>query len=133
MKTYLSWSLALAVIAGAQALAGDDIVTTQVIGKEFPGKYKHPASFDELDNGDLYLAYFGGGGEYEELIFKICATKVGSFGIQFPITIRPPCLVTRTISLATSNGFGANMAPNMLLTRSNSRSFSAFKSVASPS
>ena len=32
----------------------------------------------------------GGGGEYEELIFKICATNVGSLGIQFPITVRPP-------------------------------------------
>ena len=60
----------------------------------------------------------GGGGEYEALIFRICATNVGSFGIQFPITIRPPGRVTRTISLATSNGFGANMAPKMLTTRS---------------
>ena len=60
----------------------------------------------------------GGGGEYEELIFKICATNVGSFGIQFPIMILPPGRVTRTISLATSNGFGANMAPKMLTTRS---------------
>jgi hypothetical protein len=25
----------------------------------------------------------GGGGEYEALIFRICATNVGSFGIQF--------------------------------------------------
>jgi hypothetical protein len=46
----------------------------------------------------------GVGGEYAALIFKICATNVGSFGIQFPITIRPPGRVTRTISLATSNG-----------------------------
>ena len=53
----------------------------------------------------------GGGGEYAELIFRICATRVGSFGIQFPITIRPPALVTRTISFATSKGFGANIAP----------------------
>src|SRR5215475_12182506 len=60
----------------------------------------------------------GGGGEYEALILKIWATRVGSFGIQFPITIRPPGLVTRTISLATSNGFGANIAPKMLTRRS---------------
>ena len=60
----------------------------------------------------------GGGGEYEALIFSICATNVGSFGIQFPITIRPPGRLTRTISFATSNGFGANMAPKMLTTRS---------------
>jgi predicted neuraminidase len=37
-----------------------------VIGPEFPGKYKHPASFAELTNGDLYLAYYGGDGEYED-------------------------------------------------------------------
>ena len=32
----------------------------------------------------------GGGGEYAELIFNIWATRVGSPGIQFPMTIRPP-------------------------------------------
>jgi hypothetical protein len=32
----------------------------------------------------------GGGGEYVELIFKICATNVGSFGIQFPLMTRHP-------------------------------------------
>src|SRR5271168_4658273 len=75
----------------------------------------------------------GGGGEYEELIFKTCATNVGSFGIQFPIMIRPPGRVTRTISLATSNGLGANMAPKMLTTRSNVRSVNSYKLDASPS
>src|SRR5947207_6542131 len=59
-----------------------------------------------------------GGGVYPELIFKICATNVGSFGIQLPIMIRPPGRVTRTVSLATSNGLGANIAPKMLTTRS---------------
>src|SRR6185436_5118582 len=75
----------------------------------------------------------GGGGEYEELIFKNCATNVGSLGIQFPIMIRPPGRVTRTISLATSNGFGANMAPNMLTTMSNELFGSPARSAASPS
>ena len=46
------------------------------------------------------------------------ATKVGLLGIQFPMMIRPPGRVTRTICLATSNGFGANIAPKMLNTRS---------------
>ena len=64
----------------------------------------------------------GGGGEYAALIFRICATSVGSSGIQLPMTIRPPGRVTRTISLATSNGFGANIAPKMLTTRSNESS-----------
>jgi len=34
------------------------------------------------------------------------------------MTIRPPGRVTRTISFATSNGLGANIAPKMLVTRS---------------
>src|ERR1700687_3626114 len=47
----------------------------------------------------------------DELILSSCDTKeVGSFGTQLPITIRPPGFVTRTISLATSKGLGANMA-----------------------
>src|SRR5262245_30974999 len=49
------------------------------------------------------------------------------------MTILPPGLVTRTISLATSKGLGANIAPKMLTTRSNEPFFSSFRSVASPS
>ena len=75
----------------------------------------------------------GGGGEYAELIFRICATNVGSLGIQFPMMIRPPGRVTRTISLATSKGLGANIAPKMLTTRSKLRSFSSCRLDASPS
>ncbi len=38
---------------------------TRVFGPEVPtGRYKHPASMTELRNGDLYLAYYGGEGEY---------------------------------------------------------------------
>ncbi|MNV09924.1 hypothetical protein D3C71_1004330 [compost metagenome] len=74
----------------------------------------------------------GGGGAYDELIFRICATSVGSFGIQLPMRMRPPGRVTRTISRATSKGLGANMAPNMLMTRSKDL-FSSRSSQASPS
>ena len=42
----------------------DGIVTTRVFGSESPGVYKHPAAITELKNGDLYLAYYGGSGEY---------------------------------------------------------------------
>ncbi len=42
----------------------EEIVVTDVFGPEHPGPYKHPASIAELDNGDLYLAYYGGSGEY---------------------------------------------------------------------
>jgi len=61
----------------------------------------------------------GGGGVNAELIFSSCDTNVGSLGIQLPMMTRPPCRVTRTISLATSNGRGANMAPNTEIVRSN--------------
>ena len=56
----------MAVLFAASAGAADDVTITKVIGTEFPGEYKHPASFTELDNGDLYLAYYGGDGEYED-------------------------------------------------------------------
>ncbi|GMW01669.1 MAG: hypothetical protein AMXMBFR84_28060 [Candidatus Hydrogenedentota bacterium] len=41
-----------------------NVETYRVIGSEFPGLYKHPASITELDNGDLYIAYYGGSDEY---------------------------------------------------------------------
>jgi len=42
-----------------------ELIARKVFGPEVPtGRYKHPSSFDELDNGDLYLAYYGGAGEY---------------------------------------------------------------------
>jgi predicted neuraminidase len=37
----------------------------RIFGPEVPtGRYKHPASMTELRNGDLYLVYYGGAGEY---------------------------------------------------------------------
>ncbi len=36
----------------------------RVFGSEHPGPYKHPASITQLDNGDLYIAYYGGEFEY---------------------------------------------------------------------
>ena len=41
-----------------------DIDTYRVFGSEHPGEYKHPASITELADGDLYIAYYGGSGEY---------------------------------------------------------------------
>lgn len=46
--------------------ASSEIVDSRVLGTEFPGRYKHPASIEELANGDLYIAYYGGDGEYAE-------------------------------------------------------------------
>jgi predicted neuraminidase len=48
------------------ATASGELSIEKVIGPETPGGiYKHPASIDELANGDLYIAYHGGEGEYE--------------------------------------------------------------------
>jgi predicted neuraminidase len=43
-----------------------NIETYRVFGPEHPGSYKHPASITELANGDLYIAYYGGSGEYSD-------------------------------------------------------------------
>ena len=44
-----------------------DIEIEKIFGSETPtGQYKHPSTITELDNGDLYLAYYGGAGEYAE-------------------------------------------------------------------
>lgn len=52
--------------AVAQAApSGAQPVVTRVFGPETPtGPYKHPACLTELSNGDLYLVYYGGQGEY---------------------------------------------------------------------
>lgn len=56
-------SLASLLLTNA-ALA--ELTIEKVFGPETPGGiYKHPAAIEELPNGDLYLAYYGGGGEYE--------------------------------------------------------------------
>jgi predicted neuraminidase len=67
MKTNLVVLVACGAFAAADGAAkGDDISLERVWGPEIPGKYKHPASITDLDNGDLYLVYYGGEGEYAE-------------------------------------------------------------------
>ena len=55
----------LTVCTGAWC-EGWSIDTYRVFGPEHPGPYKHPASITELANGDLYIAYYGGSGEYQD-------------------------------------------------------------------
>ncbi len=64
---HLLLAVGLVMIAASSAMAADDIVYERVIGPEFPGKYKHPASIEELAGGDLYIAYYGGDGEYADV------------------------------------------------------------------
>ncbi|MBS0265293.1 MAG: exo-alpha-sialidase [Planctomycetes bacterium] len=66
MRSWI-WGIVCGVAfsAGLPArLAADDIPIERVIGPEILSKYKHPASITELANGDLYIAYYGGSGEY---------------------------------------------------------------------
>lgn len=63
MKALLASFSSLVLLA--PAFAADDITIERLFGPEIPGKYKHPASIAELDNGDLYVVYYGGEGEYE--------------------------------------------------------------------
>jgi hypothetical protein len=52
-------------VAASLAEAGE-LTISRVQGPEDPGgAYKHPAAITELDNGDLYITFFGGSGEYE--------------------------------------------------------------------
>ena len=52
---------------GETVAAGDDLPAEVVIAadSDAPGPYRHPCCFDQLDNGDLYVVYYGGAGEYE--------------------------------------------------------------------
>ena len=51
-------------ILSASVEAGE-LRIERVFGPEVPtGPYKHPACMTELSNGDLYLVYYGGKGEY---------------------------------------------------------------------
>lgn len=55
----------LAVTLSQAPGSAERVVTERVFGPEVPtGPYKHPACLAEFDNGDLYLVYYGGEGEY---------------------------------------------------------------------
>lgn len=54
----------LCVMLASPAHAGE-LRVERLFGPEVPtGPYKHPACMAELQNGDLYLVYYGGEGEY---------------------------------------------------------------------
>lgn len=63
MRFFILLTVAMSSIA---FLASAEIAVERVFGPEHPGgRYKHPATITELDNGDLYLGFYGGTGEYE--------------------------------------------------------------------
>jgi predicted neuraminidase len=53
------------MISPPRTLLAGDLKVRRVFGLEIAtGPYKHPACMSELRNGDLYLVYYGGKGEY---------------------------------------------------------------------
>ena len=62
IKYYLLFLLINTVVIAGNS----DIVINKVFDADAPGRYKHPASITQLANGDLYLSYFGGSGEYND-------------------------------------------------------------------
>ena len=62
--------LLLATLVGQTPLTAappPGMVVERIIGTEIDtGRYKHPSCVTELDNGDLYLTYYGGDGEYSQ-------------------------------------------------------------------
>lgn len=71
-RTILILMLAFGSGAIQSARASDDIKIERLFGPEIPAKYKHPACIAQLANGDLYIVYYGGDGEY--------ATNTAVFG-----------------------------------------------------
>ncbi|MGE3314451.1 MAG: exo-alpha-sialidase [Planctomycetaceae bacterium] len=59
----LCLAVVLVLSLPSMAAAGD-VYVERVFGPELPDAYKHPVSMTELANGDLYLVYYGGTGEY---------------------------------------------------------------------
>ena len=94
IKRFLSGVLMLGLIVGVAVaeeaeeskVSGKEIVidtsqnidTYRAFGSEHPGLYKHPASITQLANGDLYVAYYGGAGEYD--------TGTAVYGSRLPLT-----------------------------------------------
>ncbi|QEH37389.1 hypothetical protein OJF2_59800 [Aquisphaera giovannonii] len=75
MKTLAVWIPIglLAMLAAPAGLPGAEPRFERIFGPEVKtGPYKHPACMTELGNGDLYLVYYGGAGEY--------AVDTGVFG-----------------------------------------------------
>src|SRR5687768_17587094 len=65
MKNRIFFAGAFVIAFLIAELAAAEIHIEKVFGAETPtGQYKHPSSIGELSNGDIYLAYYGGAGEY---------------------------------------------------------------------
>ena len=90
--------LTAATRAGSGAPAA--FTTERVFGPEIQtGPYKHPACLTDLANGDLYLVYYGGQGEY--------ARDTAVFGSRLAkgsTTWTPPHAIARDPFRSLGNG-----------------------------
>lgn len=94
-----AWVLIACLAISAPVLAGPFKIN-RVFGPEIKtGPYKHPATVSNLDNGDLFLCYYGGEGEYEG------DTKVfGSRLKKGSSTWSHPVIIADTPWLSEGNG-----------------------------
>ncbi|MBL8174247.1 MAG: exo-alpha-sialidase [Bryobacterales bacterium] len=77
----------LILLLALSALAAE-IRTEKLFGPETrTGPYKHPASITELLNGDLYLVYYGGKGEYANDTAVYGSKKRRGEGWSAPVVI----------------------------------------------
>ncbi len=65
MNLSMRFAGCLAALGVAWGAAGE-VELMRVWGNEILGPYKHPAAITQLQNGDLYITYYGGTGEYED-------------------------------------------------------------------
>lgn len=81
------WFAAIAALGAGHAFGQTaprsslTLATEIVADRRIPtGQYKHPAAITELANGDLYLAWYGGDGEY--------AANTGVYGVRLAAKFR---------------------------------------------
>ncbi len=69
MKAYLMigglWCCCFPALLSADEQQTSGIQIQRVVGPEISVRYKHPATITELTNGDLFIAFYGGDGEYQ--------------------------------------------------------------------
>lgn len=90
--------LAASTLEGRQT-GKPTLALERVFGPEVPtGPYKHPACLTALSNGDLYLVYYGGQGEY--------ARDTAVFGSRLPKggAWTPPRVIARDPFRSLGNG-----------------------------
>lgn len=108
LKTLVRWPAASSLVLGSllwlsaatPALRAGELRIERLFGPEIKtGPYKHPARIEELRNGDLYVVYYGGEGEY--------ATNTGVFGSRLKQGSRkwtPPTRIAHDPFRSLGNG-----------------------------